>query len=211
MGGPVVVGALELQHDIAGTVECQSFEFAAAGLRRTVESHGPERLGALASPVATLEELYLVQKLARALGTDNIDHRLRQLDFSDDAQAPLFPWLGCAIADLERVDSALLIGSYPRKDQPIANHRLRKAAMRGAAVMVLNPIDFDFNYRIAHKLIVPPSRMVAALAGIAKALAENPATHVAEALGGFEVTDEHREIVVVGLLVMGGIPPWFDR
>ena len=160
-----------------------AFEFAAAGLKRAVESHGAERLGALASPAATLEELYLFQKLARALGTDNIDHRLRQLDFSDDAQAPLFPWLGCAIADLERVDGALLIGSYPRKDQPIANHRLRKAAMRGGAVMVLNPIDFDFNYRIAQKLIVPPSRMVAALAGIAKALAENPATHVAEALG----------------------------
>ena len=195
-----------------------AFEFAAAGLRRAVASHGAERLGALASPAATLEELYLFQKLARALGTDNIDHRLRQLDFSDDAQAPLFPWLGCAIADLERIDGALLIGSYPRKDQPIANHRLRKAAMRGGAVMVLNPIDFDFNYRIAHKLIVPPSRMVAALAGIAKALAENPATHVAEALGGIEVADEHREIAQSlrgsgsGLVLLGNLavshPRW---
>jgi NADH-quinone oxidoreductase subunit G len=195
-----------------------AFEFAAAGLKRSVASHGAKRLGALASPAATLEELYLFQKLARALGTDNIDHRLRQLDFSDDAQAPLFPWLGCAIADLERIDGALLIGSHPRKDQPIANHRLRKAAMRGGAVMVLNPIDFDFNYRIAQKLIVPPSRMVAALAGIAKALAENPATNVAEILGGIEVTDEHREIAKrlrgagSGLVLLGNLavshPRW---
>ena len=195
-----------------------AFAFAAAGLKRAVESHGAERLGALASPAATLEELYLFQKLARALGTDNIDHRLRQLDFSDDAQAPLFPWLGCAIADLERVDGALIIGSHPRKDQPIANHRLRKAAMRGGAVMVLNPIDFDFNYRIAQKLIVPPSRMVAALAGIAKALAEKPATYVAEALGGIKVTDLQREIAkrlrgsASGLVILGSLavshPQW---
>ncbi|MGQ0594292.1 MAG: molybdopterin-dependent oxidoreductase, partial [Gammaproteobacteria bacterium] len=195
-----------------------AFELAAAGLKRAGEAHGAERLGALASPAATLEELYLFQKLARALGSDNIDHRLRQLDFSDDAQAPLFPWLGCAIADLERVDGALLIGSHPRKDQPIANHRLRKAAMRGAAVMAVNPIDFVFNYGIAEKLIVPPSRMVAALAGIAKALAESPATHIAEALEGIEVTDLHRDMAKrlrgsgSGLVLLGNLavshPRW---
>ncbi|MGH8478851.1 MAG: NADH-quinone oxidoreductase subunit NuoG [Gammaproteobacteria bacterium] len=198
-----------------------AFELAAAGLKRAVESHGAERLGALASPAATLEELYLFQKLARALGTDNIDHRPRQLDFSDDSRAPLFPWLGCAIADLERVDGALLIGSHPRKDQPIANHRLRKAAMRGAAVMVVNPIDFDFNYRIAHKLIVPPSRIVAALAGIAKALAEKArgTANVAEALAGVIVTAEHREMAGrladagSGLVLLGSLAvshPWFS-
>ena len=195
-----------------------AFEFAAAGLKRSIELHGAQRLGALASPAATLEELYLFQKLARALGTDNIDHRLRQLDFSDDAQAPLFPWLGSTIADLERVDGALLIGSYPRKDQPIANHRLRKAAMRGGAVMVLNPIDFDFNYRIAQKLIVPPIRMVAALAGIAKALAERGGTPTPEALGGIYVTNGHREIAKrlrgsgSGLVLLGNLavshPRW---
>ena len=195
-----------------------AFEFAAAGLKRSVESHGAERLAALASPAAILEELYLFQKLARALGTDNIDHRLRQLDFSDDAQAPLFPWLGCAIADLERVDGALLIGSHPRKDQPIANHRLRKATMRGGAVMVLNPIDFDFNYRTAHKLIVPPSHMVAALAGIAKALAKRGETPTPGVLAGIYVTDEHREIAKrllgagSGLVLLGNLavshPRW---
>ncbi|MDQ3775022.1 MAG: NADH-quinone oxidoreductase subunit NuoG [Pseudomonadota bacterium] len=195
-----------------------AFAFAAAGLKRAVASHGVEQLGALASPAATLEELYLFQKLARALGTDNIDHRLRQLDFSDDPQAPLFPWLGSTIADLERIGSALLIGSDPRKDQPIANHRLRKAAMHGGAVMVLNPIDFDFNYRIAQKLIIPPSRMVASLAGIAKALAEKPATNIAEILGGIEVTDEHREMAErlrgagSGLVLLGNLavshPRW---
>jgi NADH-quinone oxidoreductase subunit G len=166
----------------------KAFELTAAGLKRTVENHGPSALGALCSPAATLEELYLLQKLVRALGSDNIDHRVRQQDFSDDLEAPLFPALGCAIADLERVDCALLVGAHPRKDQPIANHRLRKAAQRGAAVMAVNPIDFDLNYRLASSLIVPPKAMVRALAGIASCLVEKPA------LEGVEVTALHREM-----------------
>ncbi len=196
----------------------RAFERAAQGLKRAVAAPGAERLGALCSPAATLEELYLFQKLARALGTEHIDHRLRQIDFSDDAQAPLFPWLGSAIPELEQIDAVLLVGSDPRKDQPIANHRLRKAAKQGAAVMAVNPVDFDFNYGIAERLIVPPSRMVAALAGMAKALAEMTGAPGAERLAGVEVTDEHRAMAdrlrgaASGLLLLGNVavshPRW---
>jgi NADH-quinone oxidoreductase subunit G len=144
--------------------------FAIDGLKRVLGAQGPGQIGALVSPQATVEELYLLQKFMRGLGSNHIDHRLRQLDFTDQDQAPLFPWLGQTLTDLERVDAALLIGSYVRKEQPIANHRLRKAALRGGRVMVVNPLDHDFNLPISDKLIVPVSHMVWALAGIAKAL-----------------------------------------
>jgi NADH-quinone oxidoreductase subunit G len=147
-----------------------ALEFAVAGLKAVVDAHGADQLGALASPTATTEELYLLQKVMRGIGSGNIDHRLRQSDFTDQDKAPLFPWLGQPIADLERVDAVLLIGSYTRKEQPIVNHRLRKAALHGASVMEVNPLDDPFNFPEAEKLIVAPSRMVAALAGIAAAL-----------------------------------------
>ncbi|MBD3618451.1 MAG: NADH-quinone oxidoreductase subunit G [Chromatiales bacterium] len=131
-----------------------------------------EDIGALLSPNATLEELYLAQKWLRGLGVANIDHRLRQIDFSDQAAAPLFPWLGMALEDLDHLDAALLVGSNIRKDQPIAGHRLRKAAMNGAAVMAVNPRDFGFNFRMAEQCIDSPSAMVDRLAGIARAVLE---------------------------------------
>ena len=62
----------------------------AAGLR----ARAPQ-LGVLASPTATLEELYLAQRLARALKSNNVDHRLRQRDFRDSAADPLVPGSAC--------------------------------------------------------------------------------------------------------------------
>jgi NADH-quinone oxidoreductase subunit G len=149
-----------------------ALEFTADGLRKVLDRHGSDALGALASPISSLEEFYLIQKLVRALGSNNVDHRLRQLDFSDDAQAPLYPALGMSIPDLETLDAVLLIGANPRKDQPLIGLRLRKAAKRGAAIMAINPIDYDFTHRLAAALIGRPEDMYTAAAEVAKALGE---------------------------------------
>ncbi|MGE5241702.1 MAG: NADH-quinone oxidoreductase subunit NuoG [Bacteroidota bacterium] len=148
-----------------------ALEFTVAGLKKALAAHGPAQLGALAAPIATSEEIYLLQKLMRALGSGNVDHRLRQTDFSDDSTAPLFPSLGRPLAELEKLDSALLVGANPRKDLPLLNLRLRKAALKGARVFAINPVDYDFSYRLAGKVIADPAGMVSALAGVARALA----------------------------------------
>jgi len=49
----------------------------AARLNRLQAEFGPQTLGFLASAQATNEENYLFQKLARMLGTNNIDHCAR--------------------------------------------------------------------------------------------------------------------------------------
>jgi len=139
------------------------------GLQRIVRNDGPEAIGALASPGATLEEFYLFQKLLRGLDCHNIDHRLHALDFRHQGQAPLFPWLGQSLEELENADVVLLVGSNCRKEQPLVNHRIRRAALRGARVFVLNPIDYAFNYPLAERLVVSPLEMVTHLAGIARA------------------------------------------
>ncbi|MCL4150271.1 UNVERIFIED_CONTAM: hypothetical protein GTU68_040547, partial [Idotea baltica] len=96
-------------------------------------------LGVLASASLPVEELFATQKLARAMGTVNIDHRLGQSDFSAQEQSPVMPWLGMQLADLETLDAALLIGSNIRKDQPIAALRLRKSALKGGQISFINP------------------------------------------------------------------------
>ena len=145
---------------------------AVDGMQKVIAAHGPQSIGALASPTATIEEFYLLQKLVRALGSGNVDHRLRQRDFSDDAEAPLFPYLGLAIRELEAVDAALLIGSNIRKDQPLLGLRLRKAFQHGAALFAVNPVDYDFNFDLRAKAIVDPAALPATLARIARVLAE---------------------------------------
>jgi len=147
-----------------------ALEFTVQGLKKVIDTHGPKGLGALAAPMATLEEFYLLQKLVRALGSGNVDHRLRQMDFSDDDTAPAFPMLGQAIADLEKLDGVLLIGANPRKEQPLINLRLRKAARKGARILAIHSIDYDFNYKLAGKIIVDPAKLVSTLVGVVRAL-----------------------------------------
>ncbi len=145
---------------------------AAAGLKKILNDYGAEKLGALCGSIATAEEYYLLQKLIRGMGSDNIDHRLRQSDFSDQATAPLYPWLGQAISDLESVNAALVVGSNTRLDQPLIASRLRKASRAGAAVSFINPAQFDQRINGSKTVAVSPSMLVEAVAAVAKAAAQ---------------------------------------
>ena len=149
----------------------EALEATAAGLREVVASSGGAALGALASASCTVEELFLFQRLVRGLGSANVDHRVRQRDFSDQDAAPDHPSIGMGVDDLERLDAALLIGSCARKEHPIVNHRLRKASLAGAAVTYLDVMAHDLNLAPAARMVVPPPELVGALAAITMAAA----------------------------------------
>ena len=149
----------------------EALDATAAGLREVIAEKGGAALGALASASCTVEELYLFQHLVRGLGSANVDHRVRQRDFSDQDAAPGHPSIGMGLADLERLDAALLIGSCTRKEHPIVNHRLRKASLAGAAVTYLDVMAHDLNLAPAARMVVPPPALAGALAAITVAAA----------------------------------------
>ncbi len=151
-------------------VEWQEALLDAANLLKNADKN---RLGALASPGSTMEELYLLRGLLNGLGSKHIDHRLGQGDFR--AADPVLPWLGQKFAEVENNQAVLLIGSWLRKDQPLLNHRVRKAALAGAQVMAVNPVDYDFNFSLGSQVVCTPAAMAGQLAGIAKALGADTA------------------------------------
>src|SRR5438552_7903844 len=105
---------------------------AAEGLQK-IAARDADAAGFLAAPAATLEELYLLAKIARGLGCANIDHRLRQLDFRGAESEPCYPHLGLSIAAGEQLAGGLVVGSDLRREMPLLAHRIRKAAMKGGA------------------------------------------------------------------------------
>ncbi len=147
-----------------------AFERVAAGLQETLTEYGADKLGALASPNATLEEFYLLQKMVRGLGSSHVDHRLRAMDMQDQAAMPMFPGLDMSIAELEQCDAILLIGSHLQKEQPLAAIRVRKASQKGAAILAVNPLDYRFTFTVNAKKIIAPHFMPDALAAIVRAL-----------------------------------------
>jgi len=163
----------------------EALEAVAQGLKKARGTSG-NRLGALVSPSSTLEELYLAQKLMRGLGSENIDFRIRQGDFR--GEEPACPWLGQSIAELDSLQAALLVGSNVRKDQPILGHRLRKAALEGADISFINPLELDINYR-ATQLVNSPAGMISDLAAVANALGASGGV-----IDAADVSDAHRTI-----------------
>ena len=149
----------------------RAIEAAVKALGGTVEFHGGEALGVLVSPRATCEEHYLVQKLARALGCESIDHRLRMNDFSHPQGGRAR--MDRASRDIAGADAIFLVGSNIRHDQPLLGHRVRTAWRQGEArVMDLNPVAYDFHFDLTQRLIVPPQTMVETLARVARAAAD---------------------------------------
>src|SRR5438270_201600 len=100
----------------------EALEAAAQGLKDVVARHGGAGLGVLLAPNLTTEECHLAAKLRRGLGTGHIDHRVRQGDFRARPQGA--PWLGMSITDAAGLESALLLGSTVRKEQPLLAVRL---------------------------------------------------------------------------------------
>ena len=147
-----------------------ALEYVANGLRAVQQEHSADAIAALASPHSTVEELYLLQKLIRGLGSENIDFRLRQTDFSVAPRGAL--WLGRSIASLNNLQRVLLIGSTLRKEQPLIAARLRAATKRGCQVHVLHAANDDLLMPVVGKLIDAPSNWVRQLAMLAAAVAQ---------------------------------------
>jgi NADH-quinone oxidoreductase subunit G len=185
-----------------------ALEHAASALKRIRDTYGAEAIGALATPYATLEELYLLAKLTRGLGSGSVDFRLRQVDFSADGASSGAPWLGMKVAELNTLDRVLVVGSILRKEQPLLAHRIRQAVTKGAQLSVLNPVDDDLLTRVHGKCVVAPSAMPAVLAQIVKAAAQLKGRSTPPALAPLEVGSEARRIAeslgggrMVGLLL----------
>ncbi|OYX28303.1 MAG: NADH-quinone oxidoreductase subunit G [Hydrogenophilales bacterium 32-62-9] len=131
-----------------------------------------EQIGALSTPYRPAEELFLLQKLMRGMGSGNIDHRLRQSDFSLDTKAHGGFWLGMPVTYMSRLNRMLVVGSNLRKDHPLMAHRIRESVRWYGQLNLINAHEDEFLGKVHAKRIVAPSQLATALAGVCVALAE---------------------------------------
>ena len=145
-----------------------ALDYIAHSIKTIAAESGAEAIGALAHPISSTEELHLLQKMIRGLGSSQIDTRLRQSDVKTAAAAP---WLGMPIAKLSELDRALIIGSFLRKDQPIIAARIRTAAKRGLQVLRIDAGGDDWLIP-ARSIASAPSAWFNSLSEIALAIAK---------------------------------------
>lgn len=156
------------------TVDWQTaLEYVANGLKQIKADHGANSIGTLASPHSTLEELYLAASLMRGLGSDNIDYRLRNAEFTTPSA---IRWLGTSIASLSQLQRVLVVGSNLRKDHPLFAQRIRQAVRKGGALSAINSTVELANadawaMPVANTLLAAPEAWAQSLADVAAAIA----------------------------------------
>ncbi|HSV51503.1 MAG TPA: NADH-quinone oxidoreductase subunit NuoG [Burkholderiaceae bacterium] len=151
------------------TVDWQTaLEYVANGLKQIKSDHGAQSIGVLASPHSTVEELYLAGALMRGLGSENIDHRLRNAEF---APADAARWLGTSIASLSTLQRVLVVGSNLRKDHPLFAQRIRQSVRKGGVVSSIRAEEQDWAMPVANTLLAASGAWAQALADVAAAIA----------------------------------------
>ncbi|OZI61718.1 NADH-quinone oxidoreductase subunit NuoG [Bordetella genomosp. 11] len=175
-----------------------ALQAVAQGLSRVRDNFGGGQIGALATEYATTEEFALLGRVVRALGSENIDFRLRQTDSAFGAALEGAPWLGMPVADLDTLDRVLVVGSVLRKDHPLMAQRLRQAAKRGTQILMVDSLADDPLMPVAGRLTVAPSALPRALAEVAVALAQAKGQAVPAEFGGV-VPGEQAKVIAASL------------
>ena len=172
-----------------------ALQFAVAGLNAVREKFGADQIGGLGTATSTTEELALLARLVRSLGSENVDFRLRQTDARLDQALAGIPWLGMPIAELNTLDRVVVIGSFLRKDHPLMAQRLRQAVKQGAQVSFIDvAADDPLFERIQGRLTVAPSQLANAVAEVAVAAAGRAQQDVPAALSNVDVSETAQAI-----------------
>jgi NADH-quinone oxidoreductase subunit G len=182
-----------------------ALRYVADGLLRIRGEFGAAAIGALGSAHSTVEELHLLGRLVRGLGSENIDHRLRHADFANTSAPGQARWLGSPVAALSALDAAFVVGSFLRKDHPLFAQRLRQAARKGARIHRLNAVAEDWAMPVAGSWVAGPSGWLQALAEVAAAVAAEkgiapplpePATEAALAVARSLLAGERKAVLL---------------
>ncbi len=172
-------------------LDIADWESALDKVAEKLEATQGDEIGFVVSPSATVEEGQLIAELAHHLGTNNLDHRLRAADTSDQDNDPVAPTLGCSINDLESSNAVLVAGSNLRREAPILAHRLRKASLKGASINFISDEPYEYLFDVAGNL--HEAGLVAELAGVAAACGDVTAA-AADICKGIEPTEGQRAV-----------------
>ena len=189
-----------------------AMEFAVDGLKHVKTKNGADQIAGLISPTATLEEGYLFQKWLGAFGSQNVDHRLRQQDFSDAGHDQ---FSAMSLADIESSDAIVLLGCNIRSEAPLLAHRVRQSAYAGGLISDINFFKTDLLMPVDRQVVVNSAQLFVLLSGVAKTLLQRVDETTAKAWRhlmrekapsateqniAMQLANAHQAVIIVGAL-----------
>jgi len=134
---------------IAGKLTPVTWPQAFAAIAAKVKAAKPDRLGALAGDLASVEEMFALKGLMSKLGAVSLDCRQdgSKLDPRWGRASYLF---NSTIAGIDAADAIMIIGSNPRLESPVLNARIRKRWLKGDCLIGVvgekADLTYEYNY-----------------------------------------------------------------
>jgi len=160
-----------------GKFEETSWEDALDFVAGKLTRYKGDQFALIGSAKCTNEENYLTQKFARqVMGTNNVDHCARLCHAP--SVAGLLQSIGSGamtnpIADIEDAGCILAIGTNTTETHPIIGLGIKKAAHKGAKIIVINPRKIDLT-RFSHVFLqLRPGTDVALIMGMCRVIVDN--------------------------------------
>ncbi len=182
---------------------------AVAGLSQCAKQHGSDAIGVLGAASSTLEECYLLQKIFRYIGVTNLDHRVREVDFSDQHLVGSALISDVSVKDIQNQEAILLVGANVRREQPIIGNRVRKATRRGYRVMSINPMQYAWHFPMNEEIITPLDQLPQSLGCVVNAVLSQINATVTTKLDSFlqtcQPTQIHHAIATQLMTVSNGV------
>nr|WP_321459238.1 NADH-quinone oxidoreductase subunit NuoG [uncultured Cohaesibacter sp.] len=122
-----------------------SWDEAFRAIAARLDGMAGDRIGAIAGAMASVEELYALKSLMKALGSGNMDARQdgSVLTSAMGRAAYLF---NATIEGIEEADAILIIGSNPRMEAAVLNARIRKTWLAGNTRIAVIGEQADLKY-----------------------------------------------------------------
>jgi NADH-quinone oxidoreductase subunit G len=159
-----------------------SWSEAFAAIAGAVQKAAPEKIGAIAGDLASVEEMYALKALMQSIGSPNLDCRQdgTKLDPSLGRASYVF---NPTIEGIEQADALLIVGADPRIEAAVLNARIRKRWRMGEFPIGVIGEGGDLRYDYTH------------LGAGTETLAE-----LAEGRGAFHtvLTNAQRPMIIVG-------------
>ncbi len=153
----------------------EAFTYAASELKRIQAKYGRKSVGAVSSSRCTNEEIFLMQKFARAvMGNNNIDNCARICHSPTQFGMSATVGWGAASQHFDSVlqaDVIMVVGANPTEGHPVFGSAMKRRIREGAKLIVIDPrrtetVDSPHCHADVH-LALRPGTNVAVLNSIA--------------------------------------------
>ena len=153
----------------------EALEGAQQAIQKVTKEHGPGQVGILIGPSSVSEVGLLASEFATALGTGNIDHRLRQRDFSLDPHQIGVPWFGTSLEALDKLEQILIVGANMANELPLLPQRLRRLQRRKLKAHSIVSRSIASQIGVENEILATPLCLLPELAKVALAAAGDDA------------------------------------